>query len=449
MAPGTMFRRFAGAAAWPLALLARAWQVLRSHRRATLAVLALLVVGVAAALPWYAFRQWHAAQSAVKAERLDDARRSLDVCLLVWPRSVPVHLLAARAARLGGDFQGAEAHLNQCLQLHHGATEDIQLEFLLLRAQGGEADTVAPALLDYVKLKHPDTPLILQTLSRAYMYSHRYGPALVYLERWSKEAPEAALPLFWRGWVLERLYRHEEALKDYQRALELDPDLTPARLRLAEIYLERADPPAAQPLLERLRQQFPDRADVLARLGECRFQQGRVDEARPLMEAAVVQLPDDPALLIDLAKLDLQEGRPAEAEQWLRRALKADHYDVEAGYNLAACLRAQGRNEEANAALKEYEDHKAVLQQANRMLNEEMRNPSKGPAVPSEIGGLFLRMGQDRLGLYWLNQALERDPGHRRSHQVLAEYFERKGDHDKAAAHRRFLTHPGRTTASR
>ena len=57
-----------------------------------------------------------------------------------------LHLLAARAARLTADFEGAEAHLKRCLKLQQGATEATQLEFLLMRAQTGEEDVVAPAL---------------------------------------------------------------------------------------------------------------------------------------------------------------------------------------------------------------------------------------------------------------------------------------------------------------
>ena len=172
--------------------------------------------------------------------------------------------------------------------------------------------------------------------------------------------------------------------------------------------------------------------------------QGQTEEARRLLEAAVQRLPDDPSLLIHLAKLDLQEGRPAEAEQWLRRVLKADPFDAEAGYTLVSALQLQGRREDADAALDQYEKNKALPERANRLLKEEAEHPTNTPDIPSEIGALLLRMGKEHLGVYWLEQALLRDQEHLPAHRALAEYYEKKGEQEKAAAHRRWLREPDR-----
>jgi tetratricopeptide (TPR) repeat protein len=408
-------------------------------------ILVLLVLaGAGAGLYGYALLQWQAAQTAIKEDRLDEARSRLAFCLRVWPWSVPVHLRAARAARLGGDFVGAEALLNQCLKLQHGATEDVQLEFLLMRVQAGEVDEVASALQSYVEKKHPETSLILETLSRAYMHDARYGPALGALDRWIQEDPEAAAAFFYRGWVMERLNDYEGSLKDYRRAVELAPDQVQYRLKVAEMLLEKSNPPEAIPHLERLWHQFPNRPDVLAALGHGRLLQGRREEARPLLEAAVEKLPDEPMLLLHLAQLEMQDDRPVEAEKWLRRLLKAEPFDQEAEYVLVGSLRLQGRQEEAAALLEQYEKHKALLKRATKLLEEEAKHPTNDPNNPAEAGTILLEIGQEHLGLYWLGQALQRDPNHQPSHKALADYFEKKGDSEKAAAHRRRLREPER-----
>lgn len=444
-----MLRRCSTSTASILAPLSFAAKRVSRHPRITALVLVLLLLAVTGVgLPCYAYHRWHAAQAAVKEGRLAEARGSLDFCLIVWPRSLPVHLLAARAARLSGDFAGAEAQLNQCLKLHNGATEATQLEFLLMRVQQGEVDEVSQPLMLYVENKDPETPLILETLSRSYMHDLRYRPAYACLTRWIQEAPDAAQPLFWRGWVQERLSDSEGAVKDYQQALELDPDLTAARLRLAEILLERSNPPEALPHLERLRQQYPNRPDVLARLGECRLLQGRPEEARPLLEAAVKQLPDDPLLLVALAKLELADERPVEAESWLRHLLKADPFDVEAEYTLVSSLQLQGRREEAAALLDQYLKHKALLTRANRLLKEEADHPTNDAGAAAEIGALFLSIGQEHVGLYWLHQALQRDPVHQSVHKALAEYYEKKGEKEQAETHRRWLTQANKKAAA-
>ena len=406
-------------------------------------VLAVLAAATAGGVYAHAVRQWHRAQAAVAAGRPDDARAPLETCLAVWPRDPRVLRLAARAARLSGDYATAEARLNACLRIEHGASEDTQLEFLLMRAQRGEVDEVAALLIGYVDRRHPDSQIVLQTLALTYMYNLRYGPAYATLVRWVKEFPDDARGYHFRGWVLERLNQPKAALEDYTRALDLDPDLDKVRLRVAEMYLEDKEPQSARPHLDRLRAKSPDQPEVLARLGQCRFLEGQHPEARALLERAVERLPDDPQVLLYLGRLDMEDGQPARAEGRLRRALAKDASDTEIRYALMTSLQLQGKEKEAAAEQAEYDRHKAVLERANHLLQEEARRPSRDPGPASEIGTLLLQIGQDRLGLYWMDEALARDPEHQPTRRALVEYFEKRGDPERAAVHRKHLHESG------
>ena len=419
-------------------LLAVAGTVTRRRARTLVLLLMLLVVvGAGGGLYLYALHQWQSAQAEEKAGRLDQAQRRLDFCLTLWPRSIPVHLLAARVARRRGDFEGAETHLNRCLKLNHGASPEIQLEFLLMRAQEGEEGEAVSELFGlYVDQGSPETPVILETLALMYLRNLRFGPAYACLSRWVAAAPDSAEPLRWRGWVLEKLHARDEAIKDYQRALELDPNLVSVRLRLAELYLERKDPLPALPHLEQLHQQFPDRPDIMARLGECRFLQGETEEARRLLQAAVEQLPDDSDILVYLSKLATQANEPAEAERWLRRALELDSTNAEVEYLLYGSLQAQGRLEEAAAMLKRHDKDRAMLNRITEVLRRDADHPVTDPAALTEVGTVLLRPNE-RAGRYWLHRALERDPDYQPALKALAEHYESKGELDKAAQYRR------------
>jgi tetratricopeptide (TPR) repeat protein len=422
--------------------------VRRRPRTVLLGLVVFVLVGAGVGVYVYALRQWHAVQAAVKDGRLAEARSGLRLCLFLWPRSLPVHLAAARVARMSGDFNGAEDHLNRCLKINNGATADVQLEFLLMRVQGGEADEVASALMEYVENKHPESALILETIFHYYSHNHRYAPALTCLGRWIGEFPDSPLPFFWRGWVLERLHDGPDAMNDFQRSIEVDPNFVQGHLRLAERWLERSNVAEALPHLEQLHKQHPDRPEVLARLGQCRFLQHQPKEARRLLEAAVEKLPNDPDLLITLGKLEMEEKRPVEAERWLRQVLKNDPYDHHARYTLVACLQLQGRQEEASAALEQYQTYKKRLERSHQLLKELAEGSANDPDVAAEAGSLLLLIGQERLGLYWLHQALRRDPGHQAANKALAEHYESKGDKDQAAQHRNRLKEPDRKVSS-
>jgi Tfp pilus assembly protein PilF len=414
--------------------------LLRRHRAVAVLGFVLLTLVVTALGGYgYAHYQWVSAQEALRDKRADEARARLDRCLVLWPRDPEVHLLAARAARYANDFPAAEAHLNRCMELQHGASAATQIEFLLMRVQTGEEDDVAPLLFAYVEENHPESELILESIARAFMNHFRYGPAFDCLCLWIEKFPNAAQAYYWRGWVLERLNHPKGAMDDYQQALKLNPNFTSVRLRVAEMLLDDHQPLEAAPHLEQLLKQFPDRADVMARLGQCRYLQNQRSEARRLLQAAVVKLPEDPTLLLHLAKLDVEDGNAIEAETWLRQLLKVDPADTEGLATLVTALQLQGRRREAEEAQLEWKSQTDALKAANDLLKQEAVQPSKDPNKAAQVGLLLLRFKQERQGLYWLDQALQRDPEHQEAHKALAEYFERKGNAERAAFHRRHI----------
>jgi tetratricopeptide (TPR) repeat protein len=387
----------------------------------------------------YAVREWHRAVALVRNGRPAEAREKLNLCLRVWSNDPDVHRLAARAARQTGDYVTAESHLNTCLKLEKEATEDTQLEFLLMRAQTGEVEEVGPLLFGYVDRGHRDAELILESVALVYMYQLRYGPAYAALKRWGEVVPNSAKVHHFRGWVLERMDQPKLALDNYLRALELDPNLDRVRLRVAEMYLEDKQPLQALPHLELLLARDPNRPEAQARLGQCKFLQGQPVEARRLLEGAVDKMPTDSPVLLYLARLDIAEQQPARAEQRLRQALALDASDTEARFALVTALQLQKRDAEAAAALAEYDKQKDLLERANTLLQAEARRGSRDPQSAFDIGSLLLSIRHDRQALYWMDEALNRDPAHRPTHQALAEYFERQGDQGRAAFHRRKL----------
>jgi tetratricopeptide (TPR) repeat protein len=431
--------RYLLAPARGLAYLAR-----QARRRPLAAAAVALAVTVAAAVSvWACVRyQCRAAREALAADRPQQARARLALPLLLWRWDPEVHLLAARAARMSGDLPAAEALLKQSLRLAGGATADVQLEFLLLRVQTGEVDRVASPLLAAADNGHPEAPLILSTLAVAYMNNLRYRPAFACLSRWIELQPDAAKAYQYRGWVLERMNRRKEALADYHEAVQIDPDLVPVRLQLASVLLEDNKPLEALPHLERLYQQVPDDPLVQARLGMGRYSQGRMDEARRLLEAAAPHLPNDPPLQIHLARLDLNEGIPNAAERRMRALIHNDPSDTEAFYSLYLAVQAQGRAEEAREIWKECQRAKALLDRAHKLLREVMDSPSARAADCAELGQMFLEIKQDSRGLFWLYDALDRDPDQQQAHRALAAYYQSKGNADKAALHRRQVRVP-------
>jgi Tfp pilus assembly protein PilF len=155
-------------------------------------------------------------------------------------------------------------------------------------------------------------------------------------------------------------------------------------------------------------------------------------------------MPKDAGVLVTLAKLELQEKHAAKAEEWVRRALKEAPTDTEAEFTLAAALQAQERWDEAKTVLEQHGRDTAMWKRIALMLQQDAERPNTDPAALSELGIIFLH-SNEHVGLYWLHRALQRDPHHQPTHKALAEFFESKGDREKAAFHRLQLNPESKT----
>src|SRR5262249_25261590 len=163
--------------------------------------------------------------------------------------------------RRTGAYDDAERHLKECRQLGWPA-EEIYLEHNLARAQRGDVAEVEDQLLGFVETGHPESLLILEALCQGFIQTYRLSLAIRCLDLWLERRPNDVQALLWRGEVKQLRSNTEEALADYRRVVELEPDRDFARLRLAELLASEHQPAEAAPHFERLRQRQPDNPSV-------------------------------------------------------------------------------------------------------------------------------------------------------------------------------------------
>jgi tetratricopeptide (TPR) repeat protein len=398
-------------------------------------MLLLLVTGAGGANVWAEYHR-RAAVRCVREDRLEEADQHIQLCLHVWPFRSEVQFLAARIARLNGDYERTEAHLNEYKRIRKEPTEEFQLEWRLLLAQRGELSSeVEFGLLNCVHEDHPETPLILEALARGYMRDMRLRSALACLNQWLEREPDTVRALDWRGWVNEKLNNHRAAIEDYRHCLQLDPDRTDVRIRLASRLLEDANPLEALPHLERMRQSHPERVEATVGLARCRHLEGRIGEARDLLDEVLATHPDDASALLCRGKLAMEEKRPADAESDFRRILNAEPYALEAIYLLAQSLEQQGNHDrEVGDLITRHKELEVNMKRIGELLSGGAAERDRCDATAaSELGIRLLRVGQEKLGVRWLRTALDRDPTHQASLEALANYLDRRGQLNEAA----------------
>jgi predicted Zn-dependent protease len=407
-----------------------------------LVVAAGLVVATGlVALGWAAYQE-RSARQALAEDHLEEAQRHIDRAGRVrrWESS---NVLAARIARLRGDYSGAERALGRC---GAGAemSDIVHLEWLLLRCQRGAADELAPGLLALVDRDHAESAAILEALASVYMRQTRYHEALDCLNRWVERDPDSIRALHWRGWVNNQIDHRAGAIRDYERLLELQPNRADVRQHLAEILVDSSRHDDALPHLERLYNEQPDDPDVVVLLARCRMLQGRSAEAGALFDSVLALHPDHFEALLHRGNLELNARRFSAAERWLRKAVEQKPSSAEAQYALFRCLQSQpDRQKEADKQRRQWEQVAATQARLRRLMRTELAANPNDPGLARETGELLLRIGEDQRGLFWLHRALRLKPDHADTLRALIAYYERTNNPDMVAQYRRQLAGGG------
>jgi tetratricopeptide (TPR) repeat protein len=409
------------------------------HRRYRLiGIVGLLVVlGLAG---WFvagqiqAWRYWRAGQTCLERDDAQSARRHLAHCVRAWPNSAEVRFLAARAARRCGELTEASQHLIRAAE-YGWVKEAIDLERALARVQSGELLTVEAYLLRCLEMEHPESLLILEVVTPAFLNTFRLGITSRCVDRWLELNPEAAAAWHYRGMVAERRQQRPKAIEYYEEAVRLDPTRRTSRLALARALLRGNRPRDAHPHLEELLDEDPDNVEALTQLGYCYEALGQPDQAIAHLDRLLAQQPRVAEALHLRGKLDLDHQRPKEAIPFLRRAVAAAPFDREVMYTCLRCLRQTGTPKEIAEAEKRFAQVDGDLKLLAEVTGKIQSDP-RNPDLRCRAGELFLRNGEDREGIRWLQSALAIHPEHTATHRLLAAYHEGKGQTLLASQHR-------------
>src|SRR5437667_1363349 len=225
---------------------------------ALLAVLILLGgAGWVGSRHLWAQRHFQSAQAAADRRAFAKALEHLAVCRRLWPDSGAVHFLAARTARRAGDFELAQEYLRNSKRVGY-EPKALELEWALLGAQRGHFAEQEPFLWALVEQGHADRTVILEVLIDGYLQHFNLLRAYRCLDLYLEQEPDSFQAWVGRGHVGERLFSWADAVKSYQRAVDLRPEDHQARLRLAKALVIVGPPDRAAAELEHLGPLRPD-----------------------------------------------------------------------------------------------------------------------------------------------------------------------------------------------
>jgi tetratricopeptide (TPR) repeat protein len=156
-------------------------------------------------------------------------------------------------------------------------------------------------------------------LARALHAWEQWGAAHAAYLRAHALAPRTFEWLYLDAVVLQRLARHADAASRLEQALQVSPDYLPARVKLAEAWLESGDRDRSKPLFDALRREPASEPAAEFGLGRIAAAEGRHDAAIAHLRRAVALFPEWGAAQYALALSYRALGRPDEAQRALER----------------------------------------------------------------------------------------------------------------------------------
>ena len=224
------------------------------------------------------------------------------------------------------------------------------------------------------------------------------------------------------GDVQEKLGNSLEAVREYQRAADMEPSESYLFDWGSELLLHHAPEPALE-VFTRGTHLFPRSVRMLVGLGASWFARGSYEQAvQRLCEASDLN-PNDPVPYLFLGKMQGTETSPAEQViEKLHRFVAQQPENAEANYYYAMSLwkLGDGQQDIARAA------------QVEGLLRKAVRLDPKYAAAYLQLGVIHSEQKNYPQAISDYQQAIQADPEMEEAHYRLAQAYRRIGDAAKA-----------------
>ena len=256
------------------------------------------------------------------------------------------------------------------------------------------------------------------------------------------------------GAALAKKGQIDEAIRQLQEALRLQPHFAPACNNLANALLLKGQIDEAIGQYQEAIRLNPDHAEAHYNLGTALLLKGQTDEAIRQFQEAIRLKPDHPLAHYNLGNAFLLKGQMDEAIRQYLEALRLNPNHAEAHYNLGTALGSKGQTDEAITQYQEAirlnpgnaDAHynlglalasKGQTEEAIRRFEGTLKVKSNYPEAHNHLGLALVRKGQTDEAIRQFQEALRLKPDYVAAHQNLDAVH---------AARARSSTPPGAST---
>jgi predicted Zn-dependent protease len=300
----------------------------------------------------------------------------------------------------------------------------------LRAAEHGRFGEAEPLLLR-VAQRHLDDAEVAKRLALGYVGANRLAEAEPYFARWCEARPEDLEPYKQRIGLWLRWSRLRNAADDARYVLEHEPDNQQLRQQRARWLFIMGRFEEAESECNRVLRTTPNSPWMLLLQAGLHERQGHLTAAAVVSDQLLRDRPTFVEAVVLRASLHLEMDQPGEAIPLLRKALaEPGPHRRAALYDLGRALARTGQTEEAERTLAEAR----LLHDLESVTESDIRD---NPNLQARVAEGLLNAGQPEKALGVLTKILQQDPNSTAAHRVLAAYYEKQGQPELAAEHRR------------
>lgn len=409
------------------------------RRLAAACLLAGTFIGIGA--NWRAIGVAWETRAGHKAHAVGDEEAALKHFLTAErldPQRAQTLFLLGRTYRRLGNSQETRGRLQRAGECGF-PSQRLQREWLLVKAQAGMLAEVEPVLDKLLTNAGEDGQEICSAVVNGYVRNYEFGKAQMILEGWVGDYPNDPEPQIVLGKIFQHFNNFREAEKHFRAALKLCPSYRRADILLAEVLIAQKKFQEALPLLQKPRQGAETADERRLLLAQCLLNLGREGESLRIYAEIVARSPENCVALLGLGKAKVWAGEYQEALAHLNHAFELCPRELEVRYARAQALSFSGDRTQAQAELQDIAIAKAALAKAGEVASELFQHPDDLDAR-MELGTTLMKYGDRQEGIAWVESVLQYEPEHQAAHRLLADYYKRQGDDDRADRHRQHLT---------
>lgn len=288
---------------------------------------------------------FRAGYEAANAGDLQKARRSFAEVVRLEPKIPEGHAALGSVLLNLGQPEEAAAELKRGLALKPGDSE-MEMNLAVADVRTGKSAEALP-LFRKVSARQAVLPADVEiAFARALTETGQRPAALERIRVGLTAAPDSAVLHDALGSLLAQQQDWTAAQAEFARAVELNPQMTAARLHLATVLMQQGQPAEAAATLEAVHTQPQDVA-VLNELALADSAQGSYDKALTVAQEAMRVAPENSAAAYQAAIALQGLGREREAIPLFDRVVAAEPKNAGALTNYALALVQQGNAKDA------------------------------------------------------------------------------------------------------